>query len=193
MPNIQICSIFTGPVGITTKQGNHASVTFYEKHDVTGKIGFAEVTHEQAEQFLKIPSEYWKPGTRGAKPQTLTTDQIVKAALAADPAAQKAADELLDGAPKQSYAELKEEIRKELLAEMSKDMDKGKPQTPIQKAQAAKAAKRAAASAADKATDPLIDAIRLAETAEEVDAVVGDNEDPDIAAAAADRKAQIAE
>jgi len=198
MSSVQICSVFTGRVGVTTKQGKSSTVTFYEKHDETGPIGFAEVTHEQAEQFLKIPSEYWKPGTRGAQP--VNTQAVIEAALAADPLAQKAADDLMSGnSPEQNREELKEELRKELLAEM--ESEKKDTRTPAQKAKDTKEAKKGnlappfekkeEGKTVDPAIAPLLDAIKLAETDEEVDAVVGTNDSPEVTAAATERKAEI--
>lgn len=195
MSSVQICSVFTGRVGVTTKQGKSTTVTFYEKHDETGPIGFAEVTHEQAEQFLKIPSEYWKPGTRGA--QAVDTKAVIEAALATDPMAQKAADDLLSGKSiEQTREELKEELKKELLAEM--EGEKKDTRTPAQKAKDTKKGnlappfeKKEEAKELDPAIAPVLEAIKLAETDEEVDAVVGTNDNPEVAAAATERKAEI--
>jgi hypothetical protein len=184
MSEVELCSTFTGPVGITTKQGKHSTVTFFEKHDESGPIGFAIVNHEQAEQFLKIPSEYWKPGARGAQP--VSTKALIDTALANDPVASAAADKLFGG---QTREELKEELRKELAAEAAG----GKPLTGLAKANAAKKAAKAEKEAAKSdAAAPLIEALKLAETPEEVDAVVfGAAETPELVAAVAERKGQL--
>lgn len=86
MSKIAICSIIIGAVGVTTRQGEVTKVVFEDK----GGIGYAEVSHEQAEQLLKIKGEYWKPGERNI-------NDAVQTALNADPAAQKAAADLLNG------------------------------------------------------------------------------------------------
>jgi hypothetical protein len=202
MSSVQICSVFTGRVGVTTKQGKTSTVTFYEKHDETGPIGFAEVTHEQAEQFMKIPSEYWKPGHRLNQP--VDTLAIVEAAVAADPAAQKAADDLLGG-PRLTLAtipdDLREEMRQQLLAEMKDESEKKDTRTPAEKARDTREAKKSNLAAPfgkkeedpaiDPAIAPLLEAIKLAESDKEVDAVVGTNDSPVVTAAATERKAEI--
>jgi len=182
MSEVELCSIFTGPVGITTKQGKHSTVTFFEKHDESGPIGFAIVNHEQAEQFLKIPSEYWKPGTRGAQP--VNTKALIDTALANDPVASAAADKLFGG---QTREELKEELRRELAVEAAGE----KPLTGLAKANANKKALKAEKEAAKAEAAPLIEAIKLAETPEEVDAVTGASENEEVLAAATERKDQL--
>lgn len=134
MSQVEICSTFIGKVSVTTKQGVSETINFDDK----GGIGFAKVSHEQAEQFLKIKGEYWKPGQRNIV-------DSVQTALNADPEAQKAANELLAG----------------------------KTDT------------------ADKNVAQMVELIKLAETAEEVDALVGEDTRAGVATAAAKRKAQL--
>ena len=176
MSKIEICSTHPGAtVSVTTKQGRKVNVEFEEKQGPNGPIGYAEVDEDVAERLLPIKKEYWKPGVDGA-PKPLTKEAIEQA-LAADPVAREAAERLLGGrSPESVLAEI-EELKAQLAEKGDK---KEKPLTGLQKVNADKKANKSA-----------IEAIKLAETAEEIDAVVGENENEDVLAAAAERKTQI--
>lgn len=132
MSKVEICSTLTGKITVTAK-GISETVIFADK----GGIGFAEVTHDQAEQFLKLPTQYWKPGQRNIV-------DAVKTALNSDPEAKKAAADLLGG----------------------KEPD-------------------------FKNVAQMTELIKLANTIEEVDQLVGDDQRSGVLTAASKRKAQI--
>lgn len=81
MSDIEICSKFKGSINITTKAGEQRTITFEDK----GEVGYAKVKEDEAEIFLSIPGEYWKPGAN---------EDAVAAALANDPEAAAAAAKL---------------------------------------------------------------------------------------------------
>jgi hypothetical protein len=173
MTQIEVCSVHPeATVKVTTKKGRKVEVYFEKKQGPNGPIGYAMVDEEVAERLLPIKKEYWKPGQGGPTP---LTEAVVQQALAADPAARAAAEQLLGGRTPESVLSELEDLKEKLAALQGGE----KKPSNIEKANATKAAKK------------LIEAMKLAETAEEVDGIVGDNENAEVLAAAAERKAQL--
>ncbi len=178
MSKIEVCSVHPdATVHVTTKQGRKVNVYFEKKHGPAGPIGYAELDEDVAARLLPIKKEYWKPGEGGPTP---LTEVAVNQALAADPVARAAAEQLLGGRSPESVLSELDELKARLAA-----LEGGeKKLTNIEKANAGKKAKKLAET---------VEAIKLAETPEEVDAIVGDNEASEVLAAADERKAEIAD
>ena len=178
MSKIEICSVHPdATVHVTTKQGRKINVCFERKQGPNGSIGFAEVDEDVAEQLLPIKKEYWKPGEGGPKP---LTEVAINQALAADPAARAAAEQLLGGRTPEAVLSELEELKAKLAA-----LENGeKKPSNIEKANAGKKAKKLAET---------IEAIKLAESAEEIESIVaGLPESPELTEAVAARKAELA-